>query len=101
MILFEIGTACNAEACGVDVIYRENAARATISPLIKTLDEVVNLEIPDPYTTFPMNEVLKATRILSKEIGKDVWICTRADQGPMDLATQICGISQGNFIIGF
>ena len=72
MILLENGTACNAQACGVDVIYREDAALATIIPMIKTLDEVENLEIPDPYTTFPMSEVLKATRILSKEIGKDV-----------------------------
>jgi len=33
-----------------------------------------------------MREILKATRILSKEIGDKVWICGRADQGPMDLA---------------
>ncbi len=94
MILLENGTACNAQACGVDVIYREDAAPAANTPLIKMLDEVTNLEIPDPYTTFPMNEILKATRILSKEIGKDVWICARADQGPMSLATQIRGISE-------
>ena len=94
MILLENGTACNAQACGVEVVYRKNDAPATVTPLIKTLDEVEDLEIPDPYTTFPMNEVLNATRILSKEIGKEVWICARADQGPMSLATQIRGISE-------
>ncbi len=92
MILLENGTACNAQACGVEVIYREDAAPAAHNPVITCLDEVDNLEVPDPYTTFPMNEVLKATRILSKEIGDDVWICARADQGPMDLAAQLIGI---------
>ncbi len=92
MILLENGTACNAQACGVEVFYREDAAPAAEKPVITSLDEVDSLEVPDPYTAFPMCEVLKATRILSKEIGDQVWICARADQGPMDLAAQLIGI---------
>lgn len=92
MILLENGTACNAQACGVEVMYRDDAAPAAHKPVINSLDEVDTLEVPDPYTTFPMNEVLKATRILSREIGDQVWICARADQGPMDLAAQLIGI---------
>jgi MtaA/CmuA family methyltransferase len=91
MILLENGTACNAQACGVEVVYRPNDAPATLQPLLSGLDEVANLKVPDPYTTFPMCEILKATRILSKEIGDRVWICARADQGPMDLAAQLRG----------
>jgi uroporphyrinogen decarboxylase len=94
MILLENGTACNAQACGVQVVYRDDAAPAAHEPLIKTLAEAANLAVPDPYTTFPMCEILKATRILSKEIGDKVWICARADQGPMDLAAQLRGISE-------
>lgn len=94
MILLENGTACNAQACGVEVIYRDDAAPATGKPLLTTLDEVCNLEVPDPYRVFPMCEILKATKILSKEIGDRVWICARADQGPMDLATQLRGMSE-------
>lgn len=94
MILLENGTACNAQACGVEVAYRDDAAPAALKPLVKSLDEVANLELPDPFTTFPMNEILKATRILSKEIGDRVWICARADQGPMGLAAQLRGISE-------
>jgi MtaA/CmuA family methyltransferase len=94
MILLENGTACNAQACGVEVVYRDDAAPATGKPLLARLTEVVNLEVPDPYTTFPMCEILKATRILSREIGNRVWICARADQGPMDLATQLRGMSE-------
>ena len=94
MILLENGTACNAQACGVEVIYRDDAAPAAHKPLLKALEEVEKLEVPDPYTAFPMCEILKATRILSKEIGDKVWICARADQGPMDLSAQLRGITE-------
>lgn len=94
MILLENGTACNAQACGVQVIYRDDMAPATEGPLISSLKEVENLEVPDPYTAFPMCEILKATRILKQEIGDKVWICGRADQGPMDLASQIRGMTE-------
>jgi uroporphyrinogen decarboxylase len=89
MILLENGTACNAQACGVEVIYRGDAAPAAHTPVLKRLEDVDTLKVPDPYTTFPMSEILKAARILVKEIGDKVWICARADQGPMDLASQI------------
>jgi MtaA/CmuA family methyltransferase len=92
MILLENGTACNAQACGVQVVYRHDAAPAAHIPVITSLDEVERLEVPDPYTAFPMCEIIKATRILSREIGDRVWICGRADQGPMDLASQLIGM---------
>ena len=92
MILLENGTACNAQACGVQVVYREDAAPAAHRPLIERLEDVDQLEVPDPYTAFPMCEVLKATRILSKEVGDKAWIVARADQGPMDLSAQLFGI---------
>jgi len=92
MILLENGTACNAQACGVQVTYRDDAAPAAHKPVLEHLEDVEKLEVPDPYTTFPMSEVLKATRILSKEIGNKAWIVARADQGPMDLAAQLFGI---------
>jgi MtaA/CmuA family methyltransferase len=89
MILLENGTACNAQACGVEVIYRGDAAPATHTPVLKRIEDVDQLPIPDPETTFPMCEILKAARILVREIGDRVWICARADQGPMDLASQV------------
>ncbi|GIL14471.1 MAG: uroporphyrinogen decarboxylase [Chloroflexota bacterium] len=101
MILLENGTACNAQACGLKVTYRDDMAPAAHDPIIKSLSEVADLEVPDPYTTFPMNEILKATRILSKEIGDKVWICARADQGPMDLSGQIRGLNEFMMDIGY
>jgi MtaA/CmuA family methyltransferase len=92
MILLENGTACNAQACGLEVVYRDDSAPVAEKPLINSLQEVVNLKVPDPYKAFPMCEILKATRILSKELGDKAWICARADQGPMDLAAQIRGL---------
>lgn len=100
MILLENGTACNAQACGVEVVYRDDAAPAAHTPVVKNLADILNMEIPDPYTAFPMCEILKATRILSKEIGDKVWICARADQGPMDLASQLRGINELMLDIG-
>lgn len=94
MILLENGTACNAQACGVEVVYRDNAAPAAHKPILKRLEDVEKLEVPDPDTTFPMSEVIKATRILSREIGDQAWIVARADQGPMDLAAQLIGIQE-------
>ena len=94
MILLENGTACSAQACGLEAIYRDDTAPVADKPLIDSLEEVANLKVPDPYTAFPMCEILKATRILSKELGDKVWICARADQGPLDLAAQLRGIEE-------
>ncbi|MCX6867485.1 MAG: uroporphyrinogen decarboxylase family protein [Verrucomicrobia bacterium] len=92
MILLENGTACNAQACGATVTYMDNSAPVSHTALIKELKDVLTLEVPDPYRAFPMCEILKATRILAKETAGQVWICARADQGPMDLAAQLRGL---------
>ncbi len=93
MILLENGTACSAEACGVEAHYRDDTAPVAGAPVLESLEDVLTLEVPDPYTTFPMCEMLKATRILAREVGGEAWICARADQGPMDLAAQLRGIT--------
>lgn len=92
MIILENGTACSAQACGVQVVYQEDSAPVALVPALKCLEDVDTLKVPDPYTTFPMCEIIKATRILSREIGDKVWICGRADQGPCDLACELLGV---------
>ncbi len=94
MILLENGTACNAEACGMEVRYSNDTAPVVGRPILGSLSGVADLEVPDPYVTFPMSEILKATSILAREIGDKAWICARADQGPMDLAAELRGISE-------
>jgi uroporphyrinogen decarboxylase len=94
MILLENGTACNAQACGVEVVYREDSAPAALHPVLERLEDVDALEVPDPYTAFPMCEIVKATRILSRELGDRAWIVARADQGPFDLASELFGMEK-------
>jgi MtaA/CmuA family methyltransferase len=94
MILLENGTACSAEACGVKVHYREDSAPVAGRAILDSLAKVADLGVPDPYVTFPMCEILKATRILAREIGDKAWICARADQGPMDLSAELRGMSE-------
>jgi MtaA/CmuA family methyltransferase len=92
MILLENGTACNAQACGAQIVYRNDAAPAVAAPVLERLEDVDKLEVPDPYTAFPMCEILRATRILAQEIGDQAWIVARADQGPFDLAAELYGM---------
>jgi uroporphyrinogen decarboxylase len=94
MILLENGTGCNAEACGMEVHYRDDTAQVAGRPLLASLAQVADLQVPDPYVTFPMSEILKATRILAREVSDKAWICARADQGPMDLAAQLRGMDE-------
>lgn len=91
MLLLENGTACNAQACGVKVIYREDSSPVATEPVVNNISDLDLLQVPDPYKAFPMCEILKATKIVVGEIGKQAWIVGRADQGPMDLACQLRG----------
>jgi uroporphyrinogen decarboxylase len=94
MVLLENGTGCNAEACGAEVVYRPDGAPVVAWPLLHAPEDVRALRVPDPETTFPMCEILRATRILAREIGDRAWIVARADQGPFDLASQLLGMEQ-------
>ncbi|NWF70026.1 MAG: uroporphyrinogen decarboxylase family protein [Chloroflexi bacterium] len=100
MILLENGTACNAQACGVHVIYDDDSAPVATEPVLHDLSDIESLQVPDPYTTFPMSEIIKATRILVREIGDKVWINARADQGPFALAALLRGMSDWMVDIG-
>jgi uroporphyrinogen decarboxylase len=94
MIQLENGTVCSAEACGVEVHYQDESPPALGRPALERLEDVAALAVPDPYTTFPMNELLRAARIVSREIQGKAWLCARADQGPFSLATQIYGVER-------
>ena len=82
VVLVENGTAALAQACGVGVEYLEDTAPVSFIPAIASLDELDQLVMPDPYTTQPLVENLKATRIVVDAIGREAFIIGRADQGP-------------------
>jgi uroporphyrinogen decarboxylase len=93
VLLVENGTAALAEACGVQVMCQQDSAPVAKEPAIKSLDEVDDLEVPDPHKNVLLSECLKATRIVVEEIGKRAFVMGRADQGPFSLACQIRGMN--------
>jgi len=97
VLLIENGTAALAEACGVQVQYPDDSAPVAKQPAINSLDEVDDLVLPDPYEAPNLRELLKATRIVSEEIGDQAFIVGRADQEPFSLASEIRGL--GNFMM--
>ncbi len=91
VIMHENGVCAEAEALGCGIFYPPEGAPHVADPILKSFDDVARLTVPDPEKTFPLNELLKATRILVRETQGQVFIIGRADQGPMALAAAICG----------
>jgi uroporphyrinogen decarboxylase len=91
VIMHENGVCAEAEALGCEIHYPGNSAPHVKEPVLKSLDDLAKLRIPDPETTFPLNEMLKATRILVQETEGKVFIMGRADQGPVALALALMG----------
>ena len=92
LLILENGTVALAEACGCSIQYLADSAPVLIKPAIESLDELDRLVVPDPYKAHLLAENLKATRIVSREIGGQVAIMGRADQGPFSLASMLLGI---------
>jgi uroporphyrinogen decarboxylase len=91
VIMHENGVCAEAEALGCLIRYPAQGPAHVEDPVIKSAEDIDKLEIPDPEYTYPLNEMLKATRILVKETGGKVFIIGRADQGPMALASALWG----------
>ncbi len=95
VLLVENGVVAEAQACGCTAEYSdEQPADIVTHVLAGGLEGVADLEVPDPFTTHPMCEVLKAVRILAREIGDRVFIMGRADQGPAALFGALRGYEQ-------
>jgi uroporphyrinogen decarboxylase len=94
LIMHENGVHAEAEAMGCGVLYQSGIAPHVERPVVQSPADVDRLRVPDPETTFPLNELLKATRILVRETGGRVFINGRADQGPIALALALCGPEQ-------
>ncbi len=92
MLMVENGVIAEASACGCQVDYYDDGPpRVSGHVLADGLEKISTLEIPDPFSTPPMCEVIKAVRILVKEVGKRVFVMGRADQGPGALAMALRG----------
>jgi MtaA/CmuA family methyltransferase len=91
VIMHESGVCAEAEAFGCGILYQSDRPPHVEDPVIKSLDDVDKLTVPDPEKTFPLNELLKATRILVRETRGKAFVIGRADQGPMALAAALYG----------
>ena len=95
MLLVENGVVAEAQACGCEAEYRPDQPPDLLTHILAGgLERVAELEVPDPFTTHPMCEVIKAVRILSRELGDRVFIMGRADQGPAALYGALRGYEQ-------
>jgi uroporphyrinogen decarboxylase len=94
ILCLENGTAALAQACGVEVVYQQSSAPVATRPAIDSLDDIEKLRVPDPDTDPILSELLKATRIVVKEIGEKAFIIGRGDQGPFSLACEIRGMER-------
>jgi uroporphyrinogen decarboxylase len=94
MIMHEIGVCAEAEAMGARIHYQPHQPPHVLEPLITRPQDIEKLRVPDPETTYPLNELLKGTRILVRETRGQVHINGRADQGPVALALALCGPEQ-------
>jgi uroporphyrinogen decarboxylase len=91
LLMLECGVCAEAEALGCKIRYTADGPSHVEEPLIKELDDIEKLAVPDPERTFPLNELLKTTRIVKRETGGRVHINGRADQGPVALACALVG----------
>jgi len=92
-IVIDFDDATLAEACGASVIFRdiEPAMVDESKPVITNWSDLDKLRLPDPNKSGRLPVWLETTRILSKQLGREVMIMGRADQGPFTLASLLRG----------
>ncbi len=91
VIMLENGVCAAAEALGCAIRYTHDGPPHVEEPLIKKRDDLEKLRLPDPERTFPLNQLLKTTRIVRRETGGKAFINGRSDQGPVALASALAG----------
>jgi MtaA/CmuA family methyltransferase len=82
-----------AQSLGLDVLDTDIGVAPGPEGILNNLREFETLSLPDPHET-RLNEWIKATRILAKEIGDKVLILSRCDQGAFSLAAQLRGMEK-------
>jgi uroporphyrinogen decarboxylase len=97
ILMVEVGIATLAEACGCIVDYPDKEAPWIRKPVLDKISDVKYLKIPDMKKAGHIPEMIRAIKILKDELGNEVYINGRADQGPFSLAAELLGMN--NFLI--
>ena len=96
-VTVDLDNAASAEALGCPVNFREDDPAVVREPAIKSLKDIENLSLPDPYKTGRLHVYIDCVKRLSEEIGKEAFIYAFFDQGPFSLAALVRGIQ--NFMM--
>jgi MtaA/CmuA family methyltransferase len=91
MIDLENGVCALAGAVGCQVEFYDDASSPpwVAGPALEDMEQVDQLKPIDPYQDGGLPEIIKATRLIAKELGHHVCLLSEADQGPFSLAAQI------------
>lgn len=94
--IVDVDDATLAEACGAQVIYRDDnvAVVKDSQPILKDLRDIDSLKLPEPKKSGRICEWLEVTSRLNEKMGKDGFILGRADQGPFNLLCLLRGAQQ-------
>lgn len=94
--IIDFDDASIAEAIGAKVIFRDDEPAVVNEeyPVLKRLEDVYDLEVPDPLKAGRLSEWLEATRTLVDAVGDRVFVMGRADQGPFSIACLLRGTTQ-------
>ena len=94
--IIDVDDATLAEACGAEVIYREDnvAAVDENKPRLTDLREIDDLKKPDPQKDGRLPEWLETTSRIAEKIGSSAMVMGRADQGPFDLICLLRGTQE-------
>lgn len=97
--VIDVDDASLAEACGARVNWREDDVACVDEhhPALNSLEEIGDLELPDPLKSGRLCHWLEVTERLKDAIGDHVWIMGRADQGPFSLLALLRGAQ--NFML--
>ncbi|WP_240984595.1 uroporphyrinogen decarboxylase family protein [Acididesulfobacillus acetoxydans] len=97
VILLENGTTATAEALGCKVVYPDDAPAKVTEPALNRLSDVGKLRMCNPEKDATLPVLLRTTRLVKNQIGREVFVMGRADQGPFSLAAMLRGIN--NFLM--
>lgn len=91
-IIVDSGTSCSAETLGCTAHYADKVYPVTKTPVLKRLEDIHSLSLPDPNTSYPACEMITCIQLLRENFGNEVAVIATGDQGPFTLAALLFGL---------
>jgi len=87
----DFGIVPEASAFGSQVFYYEREP-PMCTPIIRNLEDIDNLKVPDPFRDGLLPRLLEAYRYLTQNAPSKYEVDPQAIRGPLDLATELRGV---------